>query len=78
LDYKTHRELIAYTADGFERLKYEYSMCKKKGQPFVVYSHYWTMQGNSESKALLKKIYEYAIADGAELVSVSECMAKHQ
>lgn len=73
LDYGKHKELVAYTLDDFERLKKEYLACKDKGQPFVVYTHYWQLNTNPKIKALLKKIYEFAIDDGAELVPLSEC-----
>lgn len=73
MNYGKHKELCAYSCDSFERLKYEYNECKKRGAPFVVYTHYWFLLKNPESKELLMKIYNYAIDDGAELVPLSEC-----
>ena len=73
LDYKDHLQLVPYSLDSFERLKKEYHVCKQKNVPFVVYSHYWYLNRSPETKALLKRIYEYVINDGAELVGVSDC-----
>lgn len=73
LDYGKHKELVAYSLDSFERLVYEYNECKAKGHPFVVYTHYWKVNSDQGTKDLLRKIYEYVIADGASLVGVTEC-----
>ncbi len=73
LNYGKHKELVAYTVDSYERLVYEYERCKKKKQPFVVYSHYWVINKHSEVRESLKKIYKYAKEDGAEVVPLSEC-----
>lgn len=73
LDYGRHKELVAFTLDNFERLVYEYHQCKKKNQPFVVYTHYWQLNENDKAKDLLKKIYNYVLDDGAEIVSLSSC-----
>ncbi|MDM1009637.1 DUF2334 domain-containing protein [Clostridium perfringens] len=73
LDYGKHKELVAYTLDSFERLKYEYKCCKRKNVPFVIYTHYWQINNDPEKKKLLKDIYNYVIEDGAKLVPLSEC-----
>lgn len=73
LNYGNHKELVAYTLDDYDRLVYEYHKCKKRNQPFVVYTHYWMVYSNPKTKELLRKIYEYVSEDGAELVGLSEC-----
>lgn len=73
LDYGKHKELIAYTLDNFDRLVQEYQACEKRHQPFVVYTHYWQINRNSVIKDLLRKITDYVLNDGAELVSLSKC-----
>ena len=73
LDYGKHKELIAYTLDNYDRLVFEYQACKRKKQPFVVYTHYWQVNENPAIKDLLKRIYEFITKDGAELVALSEC-----
>lgn len=73
LDYGKHKELVAYSLDSFDRLVFEYNECKRKKQPFVIYTHYWKVNESPEVKELLKKIYDYVIDDGAELVGVSDC-----
>ncbi|MDQ0149539.1 DUF2334 domain-containing protein [Eubacterium multiforme] len=73
LDYGKHKELVAYTLDNFERLKYEYECCKKKKVPFVVYTHYWQINDDPIKKKLLKDIYSYVINDGAKLIPLTEC-----
>ncbi len=73
LNYGGHKELNAYTVDHYERLVYEYQICKKKQVPFVIYTHYWQLNTDERAKTLLKKIYQYVIEDGAEIVPLSEC-----
>jgi len=55
LNYGKHKELVAFTLDNFERLKYEYNECKKRNQPFVIYTHYWSINKSSENKKYLKQ-----------------------
>lgn len=73
LNYGKHKELIAFTLDNYDRLVKEYRACKKRGVPFVVYSHYWQINQNPDIKELLMRITDYVIKDGAELVPLSEC-----
>lgn len=73
LNYGKHKELNAYTVDQYERLVYEYRICKKKNVPFVIYTHYWQLNTDERAKALIKKIYQYVVEDGAEIVPLSEC-----
>ncbi len=73
LNYGKHKELIAFTLDNYDRLIKEYQACKKRGEPFVVYSHYWQINQNPNIKELLMRITDYVIKDGAELVPLSEC-----
>ena len=73
LNYGKHKELIAFTLDNYDRLVKEYQACKKRGVPFVVYSHYWQINQNLDIKELLMRITDYVIKDGAELVPLSEC-----
>lgn len=73
LNYGKHKELIAFTLDNYDRLVKEYQACKKRGEPFVVYSHYWQINQNPNIKELLMRITDYVIKDGAELVPLSEC-----
>lgn len=73
LDYGKHKELVAFTLDDYERLIFEYEQCKKRGQPFVVYTHYWQLLKNDDGRKILEKIYNYVLDDGAEMVPLSEC-----
>lgn len=73
LNYGKHKELIAYTLDDYDRLLKEYHACKKRKQPFVVYTHYWQINQNPDIKSLLVRITDYVTNDGAELVSLSKC-----
>lgn len=73
LDYGQHKELVAFTLDNYERLVYEYKMCKKRNQPFVIYTHYWQINEDKKIKKLLEDLYNYVIEDGAEIVALSEC-----
>lgn len=73
LKYTNHKELVAYTVDDYDRLVFEYEMCKKKGQPFVVYSHYWQINSDVKIKELLVKIYQYVKNDGASIIGLSDC-----
>lgn len=73
LNYGKHKELAAYTVDDYERLVYEYHVCKKKKVPFVIYTHYWQLNRDEKVKRLLKKIYKYAKNDGAQVVPLSQC-----
>lgn len=73
LDYGDHRELVAYTLDNVERLKNEYDICKKKNVPFVIYTHYWMVNFDPETKKMLMEIYKYVMSDGAELVRLTDC-----
>ena len=70
--FKKHKELIAFDLIDYNQLKAIYHQCKKSRTPFVIYTHYWNLKNNPLQLELLKKIYYYAIKDGAELVSVSE------
>lgn len=71
LDYGRHKELNAYVCDSMESLVRKYNYCKKNRMPFVIYTHYWALNKYPEKKEIVKQIYEYAIDDGAELVSLS-------
>ena len=73
LDYGMHKELVAFTLDRYDRLVDEYRACKKRGQPFVVYTHYWQVNQDTKIKELLRKISDFVLNDGAELVSLSRC-----
>ena len=75
LQYSGHKELVAYTIDSYERLVFEYEMCKKRNVPFVVYSHYWQINANPRTKEILTGIYQYVKSDGASIVSLSECFS---
>ena len=68
-----HKELIAYPIGNFERLKKEYKLCKEKGNPFVIYTHYWDVIKTTETSENLKRIISYILEDGAELVKLSDC-----
>ncbi len=73
MNYGKHKELNAYTIDNYERLIYEYHICKKRKVPFVIYTHYWQLNKDEKAKKLVKKIYDYVIKDGAEVIPLSEC-----
>ena len=73
MNYGKHKELNAYTLDDYERLIYEYHICKKKKSPFVIYTHYWQLNTNDKSKKLIEQIYNYVIKDVAKIVPLSEC-----
>lgn len=73
LKYSNHNELVAYTLDEYKRLVFEYEKCKKRGEPFVVYSHYWQLNSDVKKKELLIKIYQYVKEDGASIVRLSDC-----
>lgn len=73
LDYGTHKELVAYSLDNYERLVYEYEQCKKRNMPFVVYSHYWMVNRDERIKKMLEDIYSYAKKDGAKVISLTKC-----
>ena len=70
-DYGKHKELQAYPVDNWKRLKDEFDLCKKSGNDFVVYTHYWKINNDNSTKELLKKIYNYAIENGAVLAPLS-------
>lgn len=71
LDYGKHKELCAYATDSLERMIVEYNYCKKHNYPFVIYTHYWSMNKNPNEKEKVKQIYEYVKRDGAEMVGLS-------
>ena len=73
LKYTRHKELVAYTVDSYDRLVYEYEMCKKRNEPFVVYSHYWQVNSDVAVKDILKRLYEYMKKDNANVISLSRC-----
>ncbi len=73
LDYGGHREMVSYPLDNLEKLLREYALCRKRGAPFSVYTHYWELNSNPQRKALLEAVYNHAIADGARLVGLSDC-----
>ena len=73
LQFRKHKELTAYTLGNFDRLKLAYQECKRKGEPFCVYTHYWDLLANPSRKEQLKRIYQYAMDDGAQLVPLSDC-----
>lgn len=73
LDYGKHKEVITYTLDNYDGLVQEYQACKKRGQPFVVYTHYWQVNQNPVIKDLLRRITDYVLNDEAEMLSMSKC-----
>lgn len=74
--YSGHDELYGYPIKGEEYLIRIYKLCKEQGLPFVAYTHYWELLGDERKKEDLRRFYEFAMADGAKLVSVSECFKK--
>lgn len=72
-EQRRDKELNAYTIDNYERLIYEYHICKARKVPFVIYTHYWQLNTDEKAKKLIKQIYNYVIKDGAEIVPLSEC-----
>ena len=72
-NYGRHKEMCAHGAGSLTRLKRIYHECKKHDVPFVVYTHYWSLNAKPEQKELLREIYKYVINDGAELVPLSDC-----
>lgn len=78
LNYGKHKELAAYTVDDYERLVYEYNVCKKKNAPFVIYTHYWQLNQDEKAKKLLRRIYRYVIKDGAQVVPLTQCFERRK
>lgn len=74
--YAGHNELYAYPIKEEEYIMRVYKICKEQGLPCVLYTHYWELLRDEKTKANLRKFYEFAMADGAKLVSVSECFKK--
>lgn len=50
MNYGKHKELNAYTIDNYERLIYEYHICKARKVPFVIYTHYWQLNTDEKRK----------------------------
>ena len=76
LNYVNHKELCAYATDSTERLVKEYNYCKKNNYPFVIYTHYWSINKSQREKNIVKFIYNYAKSDGAKMVGLSELYRK--
>lgn len=74
--YCGHKELYAYPLKGKDYLMRVYRLCKQQNLPFALYTHYWELLNKPEKKALLRDIYQMALEDGAELVSMNRCFAK--
>ncbi len=77
LDYGGHKEMVSYPLDDYDKLIREYGQSKKRNTPFSVYTHYWHLNRDPETKAMLAKLYHRIMDDGAELVSISSCFDKH-
>ena len=73
LTYKQHKELAVYPANSYERLVKEYQLCKKRNNPFIIYTHSWYLMQNKSNRELLERMVEYLLADGATPVLMSEC-----
>lgn len=73
LDFGKHLELNAYKLETYDRLVFEYELCKKKNEPFVLYTHYWDVNRRPEVRKLLLQIYDHVMEDGATLVPLSAC-----
>lgn len=71
LDYGKHKEMVSYPLSNYDTMVQLYHQSKKRKAPFSVYTHYWELNRSPERKALLQRVYEYAVGDGAELVSLS-------
>ena len=71
--YSGHDELYAYPIKSEDYIFQIYKICKAQGLPFVAYTHYWELLRNPNAKEALRRFYEFAMADGAKLVSVSDC-----
>ena len=59
MNYGKHKELNAYTIDNYERLIYEYHICKARKVPFVIYTHYWQLNTDEKIEEYIKKMYGY-------------------
>lgn len=73
MKYRKHNELTAFKVDNYADTIMRYEWCKRHGTPFVLYTHYWDLNGNPEKKQIVKAVYDYALMDGAKLVSMSSC-----
>lgn len=76
--YNGHNELYAYPIISEEYILRVYNICKEQDLPFVVYTHYWELLADNDKKMILRKFYEFALSDGAKLVSVSDCFGKNK
>lgn len=73
LVFEKHIEMHAFTLRDFDLMKQEFEECKRMDVPFVVYTHYWSLLADSNLKKTLSQVYEYALANGAELAPLSSC-----
>ena len=73
LDYGGHKEMVSHPLDSYDKLIREYEESKKRRAPFCVYTHYWHLNRDPQSKLLLERLYRHMTEDGAELVSLSSC-----
>lgn len=77
MQYKKHKELVAFRVENYGDMIKRYEWCKRNREPFVIYTHYWELNGSQEKKQRIKAVYDYAINDGAELVGLSDCFSQN-
>lgn len=73
LKYPNHIEVNSFPVDNLDKMKKEYQSCKKMNVPFMVYTHYWSLNANQALKETLKNFIEYAKNDGAILKRMTDC-----
>ena len=73
LDYGKHKEMVSYPLDDYDKLIREYRESRKRKTPFSVYTHYWHLNRDPQTKGMLKRLYDEMMDDGAELVPLSSC-----
>lgn len=72
LKYKNHCEVASFPFEGYEKMKARCQTCKKYGHPLVIYTHYWSLNRNPEEKAEYIAFVKWALAEGAEIVPMSQ------
>lgn len=78
MDYKTHKELLAYglvPGVSIDRLIKQYKFCKKQSAPFVLSVHYWELLKHHFLLEVFYKFMNFLDKNNIEYKHINEIMS---
>ncbi|MEM7818245.1 MAG: DUF2334 domain-containing protein [Candidatus Aenigmatarchaeota archaeon] len=81
MDYKTHKELLAYglvPGVSIDRLIKQYKFCKKQSAPFVLSVHYWELLNCYQLLNIFEHFIQYIYKKGVSPVILDNIFLEYE